>query len=327
MKIDKSNMRQTILEFPKQFRVGLQAAKNVKVEGKFDALLISGMGGSALPGEILGIWLRSYKIGLPLYINRDYGLPDTADERSLLVFISYSGNTEEILTAFKEAQKKNLKIVAITSGGKLAKLCQKSKIPFARIPKGFQPRMALGMQFAALVKILVNCGIIKNNLENILGLENKLLPKELELKGKNLAKKLKGKIPVIYASDRLKSLAQIWKIKFNENSKTIALTNYFPELNHNEITGFLNSQGKFQIIILEDPSDHPRILKRMKLTSKILKSKGVIVQTIQIKGKDILDKTFSNLLLADWASYYLALEKRLDPTPVKLQEEFKKRLK
>jgi glucose/mannose-6-phosphate isomerase len=320
-------MRQTILEFPKQFRVGLQAAKNVKVEGKFDALLISGMGGSALPGEILGIWLRSYKIGLPLYINRDYGLPDTVDERSLLVFISYSGNTEEILTTFKEAQKKNLKIVAITSGGKLAKLCQKSKIPFARIPKGFQPRMALGMQFAALVKILVNCGIIKNNLENILGLENKLLPKELELKGKNLAKKLKGKIPVIYASDRLKSLAQIWKIKFNENSKTIALTNYFPELNHNEITGFLNSQGKFQIIILEDPSDHLRILKRMKLTSKILKSKGVIVQTIQIKGKDILDKTFSNLLLADWASYYLALEKRLDPTPVKLQEEFKKRLK
>lgn len=326
MKIDKSNMRQVILNFPKQFRVGLEAAKNVKVSGKFDAVLICGMGGSALPGDILSMWLEAYKIGLPLYIHRDYGLPYKADEQHLIICISYSGNTEETLTSFEEARRKNLKVAAIASGGKLAKLCLKYKIPLVVIPKGYQPRMALGFQFAALMKILVNCGVIKNGLENISALDKNLQPKKLEAQGKKLAKKLSGKYPVIYASDRLKNLARIWKIKFNENSKIPAFYNYFPELNHNELSGFTAGGEQFSAIILRDIADNPRVLKRMKLTADIIKSKGVNVDIIDIGGKNILYKIFSNLLLADWVSYYLALEYGVDPTPVKIVEEFKKKL-
>lgn len=325
--IDRSNMRQMILDFPKQFRVGLEAAKNVKVPGKFDAVLICGMGGSALPGDILAMWLQAYKIGLPLCIHRNYGLPYQVDERHLIICISYSGNTEETLSSFEEAWRKKIPLVAISSGGRLAELCQKHKIPFAKIPTGSQPRMALGFQFAALMKILVNCGIIKNGLENISSLEKDLKPQKIKDQGKKLSKKIKGKIPVIYASDRLKSLARIWKIKFNENSKIPAFYNYFPELNHNEITGFENHQEQFSIVILRDRADYPRILRRMELTAQILRKKGLRIDIVDLKGKDILYKIFSNILLADWASYYLALEYGVDPTPVKIIEEFKKKLK
>lgn len=325
--IDKSNMRKTILESPRQFRVGLKSAENVKVSGNFKSVLVCGMGGSALPADVLDIWLESQKINLPLHIHRDYGLPYWADNKQLVICISYSGNTEETLSAFNEARRKKLKILAIASGGKLVKLCQSYKIPVAIVPPGFQPRMALGFQFAALMKILANSGLIKNGLKNVPNLENLLKAGALENQGKELAQKLENKIPLIYASEKLKALAKIWKIKFNENSKIPAFYNYFPELNHNELVGFTKTDKKiFSAIILRDPADHPRNLKRMGLTLNILKEEGINIDIIEIIGKDILYKVFSSILLADWASYYLALEQGIDPTPVKLNDEFKKRL-
>lgn len=330
--VDKSNMRKTILDFPGQFRTGLEAAKDVKTEGKFDAVSICGMGGSALPADILSVWLEAYKIALPLYIHRNYGLPHQADEKhlNLIICISYSGNTEETLTAFEAARRRNFKIAVITSGGKLAKLCKKHNVPLALIPSGFQPRMALGYQFSALMKILANCGLVKNGLEDISALEKNLKPKTLENQGKKLAKKLKGGIPLIYSSDRFKSLARIWKIKFNESSKIPAFYNYFPELNHNELVGFTGGQtslgGLTSIIMLRDATDHPGIKKRMKLMAEMLKSRKIPVESVDICGKDVLYKVFSSILLSDWTSYYLALEYGTDPTPVKLNDEFKKKL-
>ncbi len=326
-KSDKSYMHRVFLDFPKQFRVGLEAAKNIKIPGKFNKVLICGMGGSALPGDILDIWLSAFKIPLPLFIHRNYNLPYQADKNSLVVCISYSGNTEETISSLEAARRKKLPVAAIGSGGRLAELCQKHKIPAAIVPKGYQPRMALGFQFAALMKILVNCGLIKDNLKSILALEKNLKPAKLENQGKKLAKKLINKTPVIYSSDRLKNLARIWKIKFNEVSKTLALYNYFPELNHNEMTGFTNPQGKFHLILLRDPADHPKILKRMALTAEIIKAAGTGVDIVEIFGKDILFKVFSNLLLSDWVAYYLASEYGLDPVSVPLQEKLKEKLK
>lgn len=324
-KIDKSNMRQLILDFPKQFRAGIELAKNVKARGRFDAVLICGMGGSALPGDILSAWLRAYEIALPLYIHRNYGLPHHVDEKYLIICISYSGNTEETLSSFEEARSRGFKIIGIGSNGKLAKLCKKYNIPMAIIPKSLQPRVALGFQFAALMKILANCGIIRNNLENIADLEKSLKPKTFEHQGKNLAKKIEGNIPIIYASEKLKVLSQIWKIQFNENSKNPAFYNYFPELNHNEMVGFTKASN-FHIVNLRDPADHPKNLKRMELTAEILKKRGLGVDIINIKGKDILYKIFSTIILGSWTSYYLALGQKTDPTPVKMVEEFKRKI-
>ncbi len=328
-KMDKSNMYKIILDFPKQFQVGIEAAKNIGISNRFDKVLICAMGGSALPGDILGTWLADYKIKLPLYIHRDYGLPHYVDKKHLIICISYSGNTEEILNSFEEARAKKYKIIAITSNGRLAELCKKYRIPAAIIPPPLiPPRLALGVLFAALLQTLINHNLLPESyIKEILKIGESLSPKKLGSQGKELAKKLKNKVLLIYASDKLKALAQIWKINFNENSKTFAFSNCIPEMNHNEINGFENSQGKFHLILLHNPSDHPRIQKRMKLTADIAKRKGINVDIINIRGKDILHKVFSNILLANWTSYWLALEYKIDPTPVKVIEELKQKLK
>ena len=320
---NKNDMRDIILNFPSQFKVGIEAAKNIKVQGKFKAVLVCGMGGSALPGNILSMWWENYKINLPLYVHRNYSLPYHINKDCLVICISYSGDTEETLSAFQEALKRKNKIIVITSGGKLKILCEKNKIPFALITPGYQTRMALGYLFGSLIKILANCKIINDNLANIYSLERNLKPKSLESAGKNLAQKLIGKTPLVYASSRNRDLARLWKIKFNENSKIPAFYNYFPELNHNELTGFKNPPKKFHIIILRDKTDHPRILKRMEITADIAKTKGLAVDFIEIKDKDMAHKIFSNIILSDWATYYLAKHYKINPIETKLQEEFK----
>lgn len=335
VKIDKSNMRKVILDFPKQFEEVLELAKDIKVESKFENIIICGMGGSALPADILITWLNhliseSSTSLPPIYIHRDYNLPPRAGKKSLIICISYSGNTEETISALKEAIGKKLKVAAIASGGKIEDLCKKYNISFIKIPSGIQPRSAIGYQFISLVKILSNSKVIKDASKEILELAKKLKKLNQEKRGKEIAKKLVNKIPLVYASNKFKCLARIWKIKFNENSKIPAFYDYFPELNHNEMVGFAQINKKdsaFHIIILRDRDDYFKNLKRMKLFANLIKSKGIEVDFIDIAKGDLLFKIFSTLLLGDWISYYLALEYKINPTPVKIVEEFKKKLK
>lgn len=328
------------MDFPKQFPVGLDAAKDARIFGDFNQLIFCGMGGSALPGAILKMLQIFYGWPINIRVHRTYGLPSRLSPRALIFTVSYSGNTEETISSYKEAKEMNLSIVSITTGGKLAELCKKDKAPWVKLPKEkIQPRSAVGFQFASMVKLLSNSGIIKDLDEEILDMSKFLKPKTLEKQGKELAQKIKGKIPIIYASDKYRTLAQIWKINFNENSKSPAFWNYFPEVNHNELEGMAHelecefnanhdANTIFHVIILRDKKlDHPRILKRMKTTAELLKEKGLKVSTIDIQGLNVLTKVFSNYLLANWVSYYLALEYETDPSPVETIEEFKKRLK
>ena len=147
-----------------------------------------------------------------------------------------------------------------------------------------------------------------------------------EERAKELAEKLVDKIPVIYSSDRLKAIAYKWKISFNENSKVHAFYNVFPELNHNEMVGYTNIKGNFYIIIIKDEDDYERTRKRMQLTKGIIKKAGVPVVEIALSGPCRLAKLISAIYIGDWTSYYLALEHELDPTPVSIVEEFKKKL-
>ena len=326
-------MRETILNFPKQFKEGIEKAKEIGVEGRFENIIICGMGGSALPADLLVTYLNDLK--LPFYIHRSYNLPPQATKESLIICISFSGNTKETISAFKEAQERKLKVTAITTGGELAQLAKKYNTPLVSLPPvKVQPQWAIGYFFGALAKVLSNSGgVIKDNSEEILKMAENLKPLGLETQGKSLAKKLVGKIPLIYASNKFKSLARIWKIKLNENSKIMAFWNYFPELNHNEIVGYsnLNSQRvnlkNFYVIILRDSGDHPKILKAMELTAVLLKKNGVEVDFVELEEKNILEKVFNNLILSDWVSYYLAKEYKIDPAPVEIVEEFKKKLK
>ncbi len=319
-------MKQVILNTPKQFKVGVERAKHIKLKGDFDKIMICGMGGSALPGPLLMDYLHDLK--LPVYIHRSYGLPPQANEKSIIIAISYSGNTEETLSAYEEAAKKGLKVAAISTGAKLQELAEKYNLPIALIPKdSIQPRFSVPYQFSALLKILFNAGIIEERSKEVLEMAESLEPGRFEEQGKELAKKLVDKVPVVYSSAGFKAVARIWKIKLNENSKIMAFWNYFPELNHNEMVGLTNMKAKFHFIIFKEADDHPRIKIRKGLFADLAKEKGAEVCFIEMEGKNRLEKIFNTLLIGDWVSYYLALEYNQDPIPVKIVEEFKKRLK
>lgn len=333
--IDKEDLRGVILDFPKQFAEGLRLAKNIRPRGKFEAVEISGMGGSSLPANILRMYLNGLYIKDPkknksfhVFQNRFYTLPHEAYENALNVFASYSGNTEETIESFEEAMKNKLPSVGIATGGKLAELCKKYKVPCVMLPAGIQPRYATGYFFGALMQILINEKLVADVANDIISKARKLdkTISALEKTGKTIAKKLVGKTPVVYASTKFKSLAMIWKIKINENAKTPAFWNYFSELNHNEMVGFTLPQSAFHVITLLDPKDHPQNIKRMKITAKLLKKKGIETTIIEMKGKDVFETIFSTLILGDWVSYYLALEYGQDPTPVVMVEELKKML-
>ncbi|MBI4091935.1 MAG: bifunctional phosphoglucose/phosphomannose isomerase [Candidatus Levybacteria bacterium] len=334
--IDKSNLRQVILETPGQFEVGFSLAKNIKVEGEFSNVTISGMGGSALPANLLRTYCNSlfkthpnYK-PFEIYINRYYSLPPESHSSNTLNFISsYSGNTEEAISSLEEAHMAGLKFVGFSSGGKVEELCKQYGAPHIKLPipnPNFQPRMGTGYFFASMFQLLVNQGLIPDISSELLSLAGKLRQHmgEHENQGKELAGKLRGKTPVIYSSPKYEPAAMIWKIKINENAKTPAFWNFFPEANHNEMVGFTNPQGKFFIIMLKDSDDDPRNLKRYEATQKLLQEKGIESEIVEMYGNDVFSKMFSSLNLADWTSYYLALEYGQDPTPVDMVESLKK---
>lgn len=336
--LDKSNFRQMILDSPDQLGAGFALAQNIRVPGTFKAIMISGMGGSALPGNLFRIYLNDLfrneapeKQPLPIYQNRFYTLPPESYKDCLNFMCSYSGNTEETISAFEEALAHQLPCIGLSSGGKIEAMCREHNIPHIKLPlphPDFQPRVGTGYFFGALFQVLVNQGLVPDMTKELLTEVESLkaaLP-ELEEQGRMLSQKLVGKTPVIYATPKYKSVAMVWKIKFNENAKIPAFWNFFPELNHNEMVGFTLPQADFSIIMLRDMDDHPQNIKRFAVTADLLRAKGMDVILLDIQGKSVYTKVFMSILLSDFTSYYLAIEYGQDPTPVLMVEELKRLL-
>ncbi|MFH1401361.1 MAG: bifunctional phosphoglucose/phosphomannose isomerase [Parcubacteria group bacterium] len=327
-------MKSIILNFPKQLEEGFSAAKNTGKEfrdQKIGSILICGMGGSALPGELLKILISPSKIKIPVLIHRDYTLPSSIDDNGLLVFISYSGNTEETLSAFKIASEKKLNMAAITSGGELEKKCKENNVPVAIVAKGIAPRMALGYQFSALLKILENAGVITDIEKYVLEGAAELSQEALEKEGKILSEKIGNKIPLIYSPRAYAPLAYIFKILLNENSKIPAFLNYFPEMCHNEIQAFNLPDDRFTVLILkaEDEHKYGRIGKVVDASADIINSRNFPLNFVIVRreGKNIFKDILGSIVLFYWTTFYLAEKKGIDPLENKLIDEFKKKLK
>jgi|SRR3989338_1593230 len=322
MPIDNSNMLKVLEEFPQQCKTALELTKGVSVSGKVDKIVVAGMGGSAVGGDLLKICMHDSK--MPVFVVRGYKMPNFVDNNTLVFAVSYSGNTEETISAFEDANKKNAKIVAVTSGGYLGQLAKKA----IKIPSGLQPRAALGYLFFPVLGVLVNSNIIsiKNN-EAAETLHILSKTEEFKAEGERIAKKIQNRTPIVYASELFGPIAYRWKTQFNENSKAAAFCHTFSEMNHNEIVGYQTmSKDKFIAIFIKDKEDNERIKKRMEITKDIISSK-VDVEEVATKGSSILSRIFSGIYYGDFASYYLALANKIDPTPVAVIENLKKRLK
>ena len=318
-------MEKIISNFNKQFEY------EPKIEGKFSLkgiknFIVVGMGGSHLAADILNCYDPSFNI----IIHKNYALPLLSDEifkKSLIILNSYSGNTEEVISAFNLALEKKLKTVSISVNGKLLELSKENNIPFVKLPEPpIPPRLALGFQVKALLKIMNK----EKELEEINKLSYLLKSEEFKEQGRELAQKIKDKIPLIYASEKNQAIAYNFKIKFNETSKIPAFYNVFPELNHNEMEGFDLKESlrhlsqNFIFLILFDEEDHPKIKKRMMILKSLYEKRNLEVVILKLEGKNKFHKIFSSLVLADWTSFYLAQEYGVDPIDVSMIEEFKK---
>jgi glucose/mannose-6-phosphate isomerase len=319
---------EAIKNFHKQFE-WKPAVENSGKLGKYSKFIVAGMGGSNLAADLLKI----RKPDLDITTHRDYGLPllpKSASKDTLVIASSYSGNTEETISAFKEAIKKKIPVAVVSIGGKLLELAKKYKKPFVQMPDlGIQPRSAIGFNIKADLALMSE----RVMLREIGNLSKLLKPHELERAGKALAEKLLGHTPVIYSSVRNFGIAYNWKVKFNETGKIPAFINLFSEINHNEMTGF-DVQGStrelsrnFHFVFLKDVNDNPKIVKRMNITERLYRERGLPVEVVMLSGKDYFHKIFSSLVFADWASYYTALEYGVDPEQVPMVEEFKKLIK
>jgi glucose/mannose-6-phosphate isomerase len=318
-------MYEIIKNFNKQFEYEPQIEGSLSLEGVKNFIAV-GMGGSHLVADIL----NSYDPSFGIFVHKNYGLPSLPEEvlkQSLIILNSYSGNTEEVIDSFYLALEKKLKMASITYNGKLLELSEKHNIPFVKLPEPkVQPRLALGFHTKALLKILNR----EKELKEISELVYLLKPEEFERQGRELSQKIKNKIPVIYASEKNQAIAYIWKIKFNENSKIPAFYNVFPELNHNEMTGFdveettQHLSQNFIFLILFDEEDHPKIKKRMRILKDLYEERNLKVEILKLEGQNRFHKIFSSLVLADWTSFFLAKEYGLEPEKVPMVEEFKK---
>ncbi len=322
MPIDNSNMLKVIEDFPHQCKTALELPKGMSVSGKINNIVVCGMGGSAVGGDLLKTYMHNSKV--PVFVVRDYKVPNFVDENCLVFAVSYSGNTEETISAYEDALKKKAKIIAVTSGGHLGSLAKK----VIKIPSGLQPRAALGYLFFPVLGVLANSGIVDvkgKEIEEMLDILSKT--DEFKTVGERIAKKIGQRTPLVYASEMLGAVAYRWKTQFNENSKVAAFHHVFSEMNHNEIAGYQNvNKQDFITIFIRDVHDNERVKKRMDATKEIISTR-VDVEEIFTRGEHLLSRIFSGIYYGDFASYYLALANRIDPTPVTVIENLKRKLK
>ncbi|MBI2624104.1 bifunctional phosphoglucose/phosphomannose isomerase [Candidatus Parcubacteria bacterium] len=334
---DPNDMRAVILDFPQQFLRGIEAAQSIKPEGPFAKAVVCGMGGSAMAtAEHLQSLATAKGSQTALFVHRNYGLPEGIDGKTLVITSSYSGNTEEVLSAYDEAKRRGCSIVAVTTGGELAERAYADGTLLVELrTKGIPPRLDVGENSAAVLTILANAGIIDSPKKELQEIAAWLKPEAYEAESQELARALKDRIPIVYASDQWKVTARSWKAAFNENAKTPAFWNHFPELNHNELAGFSRSIDHapyklatkyLSVIILKDPEEEPRMAKSIAVTQNILREHEIDVHEVVIDGTTPLAKIFSTIIRGQFASYCLATEYGIDPTPIEIVDELKQRL-
>ena len=330
---DKKNMKKILEGFPEQIKEAYDIPVSIRLKGKPSMIIICGMGGSSISGQILESYMKIEKLAIPLINVSSYDIPAYADANSLFLINSYSGNTEETISCLRQAMKISGNIIIIASGGKLIEMAESARLPFIMIPKGLQPRNAIAYLFFPLMKILEENNLIDSQATNVKNLINALKKnsRTYDDTAKELAEKISERIPIVFSSDILYPVAYRWKSEFNENSKTLSFCNRLPELDHNEILGFLNTKALkagLHIIILKDEYDHKRIIKRMLITKKLIKEVNaeVTFTEINIKGPDALTRIFTTIHLGDLISYYLAMIYATDPTPVEIIERLKKEM-
>lgn len=311
--------------------------KNPDHDGReIQQVIITGMGGSALAALLAHAWLKA-ELTVPFDVVRSYSIPNYVGPNSLVIASSYSGNTEETLSAYLQAKEKGAQLAVVAAGGKLIEHAVADGVTYSEIPSGIQPRMALIYNLQTIIAMLEHFGIVSERVAHINDLAGWLqeetqnwlpeVPTEKN-QAKQIANLAVGKNAVFYGGELTAPLAYKWKISWNETGKNMAFWNEYSEFNHNEFMGWTSHPVEKPYVVFDLIShlEHPQILKRFEISDRLLSGKRPKANTITLKGDSVIAQLLWGVVLADFASIYLAILNNVNPVPVELVERLKKEL-
>jgi len=339
--LDPDGMLTAIMELPKQLEQGWVAAQTLKlpVINHCRAVVICGMGGSAIAGDFVSAYLGP-ESPVPILVSRDYDLPAwVTGEDILVISSSHSGNTEETLSTYSQAQERGCTQLALCTGGKLATLAGKDKVALWTFNHSGQPRTAVGYSFITLLALLSRLGLALDpgvDLAETLS----ILAKQASEFGvespvsanpaKRMAGQLLGRSVAVFGSGLIAPVARRWKTQINELAKAWAQYEELPEADHNLAAAVVNPEAALtntMAVFLQAPSDHPRNALRSVLTRKGFMLEGIGTDTVVARGDSRLAHLWSLIQYGDFMSYYLAIAYGVNPTPVEAIESLKKAMK
>ncbi len=336
---DRSGMINFCINSAKLYREAADLADKIKVNyPKPENVIVAGMGGSGIGGDLLKDWAKK-RTRIPIEVNKEYELPEYAGKKTLVFITSYSGDTEETLSTFLDAFKRKCMIFCVSSGGALLENAERLHVPYLRVPACMPPRAALPYMFVPLLIYMEKAGLVEDaskELSEAIQLLEKISQQNapekptVENYSKALALNIGKTSPVIYGFGIYRGVALRFKQQFNENSKVPAKSDVFSELNHNEIVGWerAGELGKcFSAIFLRDRDEPTAIQSRIEITKELMEQEEVGILEIQAQGKSSLARMLLTILVGDFTSVYLAVLRGVDPTPVKTINYLKDMLK
>jgi glucose/mannose-6-phosphate isomerase len=338
-RLDRSGMLRLTEAFPDQCRQAKVVAEQSKLPvlaSPPSSVILAGVGGSAAGGDFVRA-IFDEAGSCPFFVNREYKLPAYVDASTLVFAVSYSGNTEETLSAYADATRKGATVIAVTTGGTLADLARQNGDSLVTVPGGQPPRTALGYLFVPVLHACANLGLVgAQDFDGAFSLLDECVrgwsvPTPYDKnRPKQLADQLHGKLSVIYGLGAWQgAVANRWKGQINENAKNMTFANAFPELCHNEILGWVraNDQGVREWIgvMLKDGSESLKMQKRAEVTESLLSEKAVFHHVLA-RGDTLLEKMLSLALFGDFVSLYLAALNAVDPENIDSINVLKKEL-
>ena len=340
-RLDPQGMLACIADLPRQCEVAWEKAQSVDLPDEYrdvDQIVILGMGGSAIGGDLLRALLIA-ESPIPIIVHRDYGLPAFADERTLVIACSYSGNTEETLGGFESAVQREARVASITTGGELERRTRERGLPLCLYHYRSQPRAALGYSLTLLLGIVQRLGLIEDKSADVGQAASVMRYWQQEIgpsvptgenAAKQLAHRLFRRLPVVYAAEHLSEVARRWKGQFNENAKSWGVFDVLPELNHNSVVGYPSPHDLRQlahVIMLTSTLNHPRVRLRFDITRELLERHGFAWESVDARGSSPLAQVLSTIHFGDFVSYYLAMLYEVDPWSIGSIDLVKARLR
>ncbi len=339
-KLDPSGMGTHIEGLPRQCAQAWREALSLALPGgyrKAERIVVASMGGSAIGGELASDFLRASG-GPAISVHRDYGAAPQVDRNTLVIGASYSGNTEECLRAFTASLAKGAMGVAVTRGGKLERLSKAKRLPLFTIAYESQPRAAIGYGIMPVLAITQTLGLtrrldrqVKEALAEMDSLAKGLHPSvpTEQNPAKQMAEQIGEGVVIIIGSEHLTGAARRWKSQIQENAKSWAFHDALPEFDHNSIEGVSLPRGAAAhtiAIFLSSARFQPQIKRRIAVTRELLSKAGLETAVAEARGKGALAQILTSVLFGDYVSYYLAMRRGVDPTPIPNLNWIKERL-